>query len=94
MTFLLFSFSSFLEHTVSCHNRVPDDIKSYNQFLLPSDFKNHQCEQCGKYFKCQGDLNIHMASSHGVGGEEHLCNLCGKVFKTPGNLTNHQKQVP
>ena len=72
---------------------MPEDIKDYNQFLLPSDFKNHQCEQCGKYFKCQGDLNLHMASAHGVGGEEHLCTLCGKVFKTPGNLSNHQKQV-
>ena len=48
------------------------------------------CNICTKICQTQRQLNIHIKTLHGHGGQKNFkCGSCGKLFSQVGNLKNH-----
>ena len=53
---LFTNWKGFHDHNVELHNEVPEAGEDYDQYLIDSDFDNHQCEQCGLKFQQKSHL--------------------------------------
>lgn len=51
--------------------------------------KRFGCLQCGKYFRCFSQLEIHQRSH--TGEKPFRCSLCGKRYAQKGHLYTHQR---
>ena len=91
-------------HTASCGKEVPSDkLYKCNQcdsvFLSKNNLASHkrnvhvnfvQCPVCGKYFKAEHRLKVHMVTMHGEQGK-FSCNICGKQFIFKSDCLRHEE---
>ena len=72
--------TQFRTHKLTCSRRdnpLEINIKEYS----------HKCNVCGKGFKTEHLLKLHMKVH--TGERPYVCDICGKGFTQPGNLTAH-----
>ena len=62
-------------------------ISHHHQTFKQGNLKIHQCQYCGKYFKCQSDLQRHIRSH--TGEKPYQCNVCHKAFSRNCYLNQH-----
>ncbi|XP_034147237.1 zinc finger protein 624-like isoform X2 [Esox lucius] len=76
-----------------CSNAAYVCIKCGSSFGSVQDRVNHRCggshscHNCGKVFRCQSHLTVHMRSHNGE--RPYHCTYCDKRFTLRGNLTIH-----
>ena len=86
--------SNMLKHCIAMHEEKKDHKCQFcdKNYLCIRDLANHiskyhksehvSCKVCGKEYKSEENLKLHVKTIHEVGTQESKCNQCKKVFTT------------